>query len=175
MRKLVLLTQLLVVSAAFADAGSQRSVPDTLGAFVGEWEMELFADEETFGDRGGPGTGTMSCAWGPMQAWVDCELNSHYDGIGSYALKIVLYSPGSGGDYGAFVTNSFGGGRLYTGEWESGDRLVYRDAWVDPRRKWEHQRTTYTFADSGELSYTIEVSSDGVDYLPHSSGIYRRK
>jgi len=167
--------QILLCSAVFADPGSHRSASETLAAFIGDWDMELVADKETFGDRGGAGSGAMSCEWGPMKAWVDCDMNSDYEGFGSYSLKIVLYSTGASDEYGAFVTNTFGGGRMYVGTWESEDKLVYRDAWIDPARKWEHQRTTYTFAEGGELSYNIEVSKNGVDYLPHSRGVYRRK
>ncbi len=152
-----------------------RTARDTLGAFVGAWNMELMAEKATFGDRGGAGTGTMTCAWGPMEAWVDCELDSRYAGLGQYVLKIVLYRTGREDTYGAFVTNSFGGGRLYLGKWESANELVYRDAWTNPARNWEHQRVTYTFRGDGGLSYAIDVSHDGETYLPHSSGVYHRK
>ncbi len=172
-----LLTLILLVTGSTAHAGpeSGRTVRDTLGAFVGNWDMDLVADSETFGDRGGPGNGTMSCRWGPMEAWVDCDLDSSYEGLGRYALKIILYRTGSDDTYGAFVTNNFGGGRLYLGQWASASELVYVDAWVEPARKWEHQRTTYTFHDDGALSFAIEVSKDGSNYLPHSRGKYRRK
>lgn len=36
-----------------------RTASETLGAFVGEWDMDLFADPQTFGDRGGPGSGAF--------------------------------------------------------------------------------------------------------------------
>lgn len=175
MKTLIMLVLLIAGSAAAATPAPTRTVKETLGAFIGTWHMDLFADAETFGERGGPGSGTMNCSWGPMEAWVDCDLDSSYEGLGRYALKIVLYRAGGEGTYGAFVTNNFGGGRLYLGQWASRNELVYVDAWVDPERKWEHQRTTYTFHDNGELSFAIEVSKDGMEYLPHSRGTYRRK
>ena len=54
--------------------------------------MELVADKETFGDRGGAGSGAMSCEWGPMKAWVDCDMNSDYEGFGSSetGARVVL-------------------------------------------------------------------------------------
>lgn len=166
---------LIAMMAALPASMPDRSVEETLGAFVGSWSMELMADPETFGERGGPGTGTMACGWGPGRTWVDCELDSNYEHLGHYLLKIVLYRTADPHTYGAFVTNSFGGGRLYLGRWHSDDELVFEDAWIDPKRAWEHQRTTYTFHDANALSFAIEVSKDGREYLPHSRGSYRRQ
>lgn len=147
--------------------------PRALAAFVGSWQLELYADPATFGDRGGPGAGRMQCEWGLQRAWVDCELDSRYEGLGAYALKLVLYRTADPDVYGVFVTNSFGGGRLYEGSWQD-DALVFHDAWVDPSRRWEHQRTTYEIRSDHEIAFRIEASVDGVEYLPHSSGVYRR-
>ncbi|MBT8100108.1 MAG: hypothetical protein KJO82_10175 [Gammaproteobacteria bacterium] len=151
------------------------SADETLGVFVGEWRLDLSADSATFGERGGDGTGTMVCNWSRKKEWVDCELDSHYEGIGSYALKMVLYKTRNDAEIGAFVTNSFGGGRLYIGRWVSQSRLVYLDAWIDPVNKWQYQRTTYTFSDNDEMGFEIEVSNDGVEFLPHSRGRYHRQ
>lgn len=160
-----------------APLGASAELPGaaaTFARFAGDWALELETDPATFGDRGGTGQGGMSCAWGPLRAWMDCTMEADYEGLGAYALKIVLYPTSRDDRFGAFVTNSLGGGRLYTGHWQSPDELVYHDAWVDPERQWPHQRTTYRFDGDGRLSFEIEVSRDGELYLPHSGGSYRR-
>lgn len=175
MKWAILLSSLTAMAATANAEDNFLSAHETLDAFVGEWHMDLSADAATFGERGGDGTGLMRCQWSRKQEWVDCELDSRYEGLGDYALKMVLYKLRNDTEVGAFVTNSFGGGRLYVGRWQSRSRLVYLDAWVDPVNKWQYQRTTYTFGDNGELGFEIEVSSDGVEYLPHSRGTYHRK
>lgn len=148
---------------------------EALARFVGTWNMNLVAHEESFGEQGGAGTGTMVCAWGLMQAWVDCQMDSTYESFGAYGLKIVLYRLASDGEVGAFVTNNWGGGRLYEGAFNAGGQLVFADAWVDPDRNWEHQRTVYGFDGENKITFELDVSSDGVQYLPHSSGVYSRQ
>lgn len=167
---------LLLVPVAWstAPAGTGKSPDETLAAFVGEWKLDLSVDAATFGDRAGTGSGNLTCRWGPQQAWIDCELASEYDGLGNYGLKMVLYRSRDPLAIGAFVTNTFGGGRLYNGTWTDPDTLVFEDAWIDPAREWDYQRTTYTFGDDGEMRFDIEVSEDGRHYLAHSSGIYHR-
>ncbi|MDX1556617.1 MAG: hypothetical protein R3212_11365, partial [Xanthomonadales bacterium] len=145
----------------------------TLARFVGEWNMDLTAHEESFAEHGGPGSGTMICAWGLMQAWVDCQMDARYEGFGDYGLKVVLYRLGADGAIGAFVTNSWGGGRLYEGALNASGDLEFRDAWVDPNRKWQHQRTVYSFEHDGRIRFAIDVADDGVNYVPHSSGLYQ--
>lgn len=168
------LSTLLMLAATANASDNFLSADETLNAFVGEWQMDLSADAATFGERGGDGTGTMQCHWSRLKEWVDCELESRYEGLGDYALKMVLYKTRNDAEIGAFVTNSFGGGRLYIGRWQSRSRLVFLDAWIDPVNKWQYQRTTYTFGDNDELGFEIEVSGDGVEYLPHSRGTYHR-
>lgn len=169
-RRTALLLSILVLYAS--SAAGHRDLQETLAAFVGEWRMDLAADPATFGNRGGPGTGTMACQWGPLQAWVECTLTSDYQNMGRYALKIVLYRHDGAGNVGAFVTNSFGGGRLYVGRWQSDTELVYHDAWIDPNRTWPHQRTTYQFPEDGTIEFAIDVSRNGETWLPHSTGRY---
>lgn len=155
--------------------GKSTVTDATLSRFIGVWDMQLMTHVETFGDMGGPGHGTMVCHWGLMNAWVDCDMDSVYEGFGRYTLKIVLHRMARDGSIGAFVTNSFGGGRLYVGHWENGTALKFRDAWVDPAMKWEYQRTEYTFPGADSIEYRIGVSKDNETYLPHSSGIYTRR
>ena len=178
----ILLTVTMLFVAGFANselpnpAISPPSVTDsTLARFVGVWDMQLMTHAETFGERGGPGEGTMICEWGPMKAWVDCDMDSVYESFGRYTLTIVLHRLAKDGAIGAFVTNSFGGGRLYIGHWENDTDLVFRDAWIDPAKKWEHQVTTYTFPNDATIDYRIDVSKDNKSYLPHSSGRYDRQ
>lgn len=155
-------------------AGATKNTDETLATFVGVWKLSLSADAATFGDRSGAGTGTLTCVWGPKNAWIDCDLDSVYDGMGSYQLKMILYRTQQPKIIGAFVTNTLGGGRLYTGAWTDSHTLLFEDAWIDPAKKWEYQRTTYTFGNLGDMRFDIEVSHDGIDYLPHSTGIYHR-
>lgn len=167
---------LVTTGLAIVCMNSNAGVTDeTFARFVGTWNMELMAHEQTFGDRGGPGTGVMECDWGLSKAWVDCAMDSNYTGLGQYALRIVLYRLRGDGEIGAFVTNSFGGGRLYEGTLDEQGDLVFHDAWIDPTRKWEHQRTVYRFADDGSIRFAIDVAADGASFLPHSSGVYRRQ
>ncbi len=147
----------------------------TLARFVGEWHMDLMVHEESFGEHAGPGSGTMVCNWGLMESWVDCQMDSLYEGLGAYALKIVLYRLGKDGEIGAFVTNNWGGGRLYEGGYNADAELEFGDAWVEPGRKWQHQRTVYSFHDDGSIRFAIDVANDGINYIPHSSGVYRRQ
>lgn len=166
---------LIMLVACSANATETPRTPDeTLAAFVGQWQLSLSANAVTFGDRAGAGTGDLFCIWGLQQAWIDCELSSVYDGFGRYSLKMVLYRTADPGAIGAFVTNSFGGGRLYVGTWADSRTLVFEDAWIDPAKKWEYQRTTYTFGENGEMRFEIEVSRNGSDYYPHSGGVYHR-
>lgn len=153
---------------------AERTLDATFARFAGAWELDLEADSATFGERGGEGQGTMHCVAGPGNHWMDCTLESVYTGLGAYVLKIVLHRAGPAGEYGAFVTNSFGGGRLYRGAWAAADRLVFEDAWIDPTRTWPHQRTTYTFGEDATMRFDIEVSADGEAWQPHSAGVYRR-
>ncbi|MDX1517273.1 MAG: hypothetical protein R3288_10560 [Woeseiaceae bacterium] len=150
-------------------------IDDTLARYIGTWDMDLMTHTETFGEHGGPGKGTMACDWGPMKAWVDCVMESEYDGLGRYALKIVLHRTSADDTIGAFVTNSFGGGRLYLGRWQNATDLVFYDAWIDPNKKWEHQVTTYTFVDNDTIRYRIDVSDDNESFYPHSSGTYSKR
>ncbi len=173
MRKPILLMLLaagLPLSGMAADDDPARRAMD---AFVGDWTLVLAADRSTFGDRAGAGRGTMQCRYGPIDAWVDCIMDSHYDGMGRYTMQIVIHSDGPG--FGAFVTNSFGGGRSYVGHWLEPRRLVFVDRIVDPSRKWPYQRTTYTFDGPDALEFAVEVSADGIGYLPHSRGTYHRR
>ncbi len=172
-----ILSVLVAISILAHQAFANTTLPanETLEKFVGDWNMNLLTHKDTFGDRGGPGNGTMTCKWGLADTWVDCELDSVYVRLDHYVLKIVLYRIGKAGTVGAFVTNSFGGGRLCIGDWASDNELVFEDAWIDPQRKWEHQITTYTFHSRDKLDFMIEVSKDGETYLPHSSGVYTRK
>lgn len=167
---------LAVMMSAVQSAGAATVTTDeALGRFVGTWKMDLMAHEESFGALDGPGTGTMHCAWGLMNAWVDCQMDSHYQGLGQYGLKIVLYRLRKDGEVGAFVTNSFGGGRLYEGAFNTDSELVFGDAWIDPARNWEYQRTIYRFDGSDRIDFDLTVSKDNSQYLPHSSGVYHRQ
>lgn len=165
---------LLLGTCSATATESPRSVDETLAAFVGQWQLSLSANAATFGDRAGAGTGDLDCRWGLQQAWIDCELNSVYDGLGRYGLKMILYRMADPRAVGAFVTNTFGGGRLYTGTWADSRRLIFEDTWIDPAKKWEYQRTTYTFGENGEMRFEIEVSRNGSDYYPHSGGVYHK-
>lgn len=169
------LTLGLLTFAAAAPADDVGLTDTTLEKYIGVWDMELETHTETFGDRGGAGKGTMECRWGAMRAWVDCDMDADYEGLGRYALKVVLHRTGKDGIVGAFVTNSFDGGRLYVGEWKSDTELTFHDAWTDPRRQWEHQLTTYTFLGPDEIRYRIDVSSDNETFHLHSSGVYCRR
>lgn len=165
---------LLLLTCSATATETPRTANETLAAFVGQWQLSLSADAATFGDRAGTGSGDLSCLWGLQQAWIDCELRSVYDGLGHYGLKMVLYRMADPQAIGAFVTNTLGGGRLYVGTWADSRTLVFEDAWIDPAKKWEYQRTTYTFGDNGEMHFEIEVSRNGSDYYPHSGGTYHR-
>jgi hypothetical protein len=74
-----------------------------------------------------------------------------------------------------FVTNSFGGGRLYEGAFDEGGQLVFDDAWIDPGRNWQHQKTVYAFEGDNKITFALDVAKDGEAYLPHSSGVYHRQ
>lgn len=174
MNRLLTLALVLSVLPIATAAESPKKADTTLERYVGTWRMDLATHAETFGDRSGPGEGTMVCAWGQMRAWVDCNMDAVYEGLGPYALKIVLHRMAEDGAIGAFVTNSFGGGRLYVGRWQDNSRLVFNDAWTDPRRTWQHQVTTYTFVGDDTIRYSIEVSTDSETFHPHSSGTYSR-
>lgn len=166
---------LLVLAAITTAAAAAPDHDATLGRYVGVWSMDLVAHEESFGDLGGKGAGTMTCRWGLSRAWVDCEMDSMYDAMGHYVLKITLYRTARADTVGAFVTNSFGGGRLYHGTWEAANTLQFKDAWVDPKNKWEHQLIRYAFDGDDRIDFSIDVSKDQVRWLPHSSGRYTRQ
>lgn len=169
------LTTALLTTASLSQAAEGSITDEVMARFIGNWEMDLMAHPESFGDHGGPGSGAMNCQWGLQRAWVDCQMDSIYEGLGTYGLKIILYRLRNDGEVGAFVTNSFGGGRLYEGVFDGENRLVFHDAWVDPARAWQHQRTVYTFEPDGRIRFLIDVADDGVNYLPHSSGVYTRQ
>lgn len=166
---------LALALALAAPAAALPTRQETFDRFTGSWDLDLLAAPETFGDRGGPGRGSMECVAGLRDGWVDCVLDSVYEGLGRYGLEIVLFATGRDDAVGAFVTNSFGGGRLYVGRWESADELVFTDDRIDPTRAWPHQRTTYRFEDDGSIGFRIEVSKDGTAFAPHSAGTYRQR
>lgn len=170
-----MMTLWFAISLAMAVDSPPQDPAFSIGEkFIGNWQLTLETDASTFGARSGGGDGYMNCEYGPEEAWVDCVMQASYENMGGYSLKIVLFRMSDPSRVGAFVTNSWGGGRMYHGALPRPDQLVFEDAFDDPGRKWRHQRTIYGFDEHDGIRFSIDVSSDGENYLPHSGGVYHR-
>jgi len=146
---------------------------DKLNFFVGDWKTLDKVMPSPMGP-GGESEGKALFHWMLGDFWLAHEYTGEMPDYGHYeGLGITTYDPAAGN----YVTYWFGNSGAivgqYRGDWVDGKSLVLNGA-TDMEGMTIYERLTWTPVSENEIHFTIEMSTDGREFVLTLDSTYRR-